>query len=47
MVCVFREGWEEPEGGERPHKVSSDGEPSRILALSQASLWPCLACRVF
>lgn len=37
------EGWEEPEDGERSHKVSSDRELSRILVLGQASLWLCQA----
>lgn len=47
IVSIFRAGWEEPEDGERLHKVSSDRELSRILVLGQASLCPCLACYVF
>lgn len=43
IMSIFREGWEEPEDGERPHKVSFDRELSRILVLGQASVWPCLA----
>lgn len=30
IVSIFREGWEEPEDGERPHKVSSDRELSEF-----------------